>query len=95
MREVNDLAPTSLLHAYMDLCDNKCCAKDGLIGHGENIKIAASCYGHTTISNEREQGLYPKCGVRYWVWTSGDSQPIRATVKELMQENHQLTHKAT
>lgn len=92
IRGENDLVSTSLFHAHMDPFYNECRAYGRLIERGENGKIAARCYGHTTISAEREEELYRKYGVEDWGRLAGDGQPIRAIVKEFIQDDNPLTH---
>ena len=93
IRGDNDLVPISLLHAHMDPFFNECRAYGRLIERGQNGKIAARCYGYTAISAEREEALYRKYGVEHWGRPVGDRQPIRAIVKELIEDDSPLTHK--
>ncbi len=93
IRGENDLVPTSLLHAHMDPFYNECRAYGRLIERGENGKVAARCFGHTTVSAEREEELYRMYGVGDWDRPIGDRQPFRAIVKELILDDNRLTHK--
>lgn len=87
------LVPISLLHAHMDPFYNECRAYGRLIEHGENGKIAARCYGYTTISVDRKEELYQKYGVKDWGRPDGDRRSTGAIAKEVIQHDSSPTDK--
>ena len=71
---------------------NECRAYGRLIDCGVNGKVAVRCHGHLEIPAAREEELAQRFDVYAWDSptddTSSKTTPLRAIVKDLVQEDH-------
>ncbi|KAL9016606.1 MAG: hypothetical protein Q9185_006049 [Variospora sp. 1 TL-2023] len=96
-----DAIGLDLLHAHSDPFYNECRAFGKLIESNLNGRVAVRCYGYTTIPAELVHQIGYRFQVDDWIKDAEDHQyyqlPLhrqvfRATVKDLIPDDVQLTH---